>query len=288
MRVPLESLSSADYDERGDAVTPTGYPWTFAVRSWLVSGRHPFAIDPRRRTGSHGQLRRLLLEDSALVAGARGRWQPLVSALQRHSMHSAIAQLNAAQRQLITLAYHEGLTNRQIAAMLGVSTTTVRRRLWVALERLEEHVRRSRTWIASAILLALSYVSSRASRLGRLTSDAAASADWSHRLAAAVAAGVVTTAVVGLVVTSPQNSPALRRAAPATAAVSLPAATGFSRRSIRLPNRGPSHPAAKTSVLTQPDDVEVAAQPEDSGSKSAGRPSVRSHGSHGHVVPHTR
>jgi hypothetical protein len=288
MRVPQESLSSADYDERGDAVAPTGYPWTFAVRSWLVSGRHPFAIDPRRRTGSHGQLRRLLLEDSALAAGARGRWQPLVSALRRHTMHSAIAQLNAAQRQLITLAYHEGLTNRQIAAMLGVSTTTVRRRLWVALESLEEHVRRSGTWVASAILLALTYVSSRAARLGRLTSDAAASADWSHRLAAAVAAGVVTTAVVGLVVTSPQNSPALSRAAPATAAVPIPAATGFSRRSIRLPNRGPSHPAAKTSVLTQPDDVEVAAQPEDSGSKSAGRPSVRSHGSHGHVVPHTR
>ena len=99
----------------------------------------------------------------------------------------------------MTLAYLQGRTNRQIAAMLGVSVSTVRRRLWVALEHLDQHVRRTGTWLSAILLLGLAYLTARAAQLGR-SAGAAASADWPHKLAAGVAVGTLAAAGVGLVV----------------------------------------------------------------------------------------
>jgi DNA-directed RNA polymerase specialized sigma24 family protein len=242
-----------------NGLTPPDRPPTDAIRSWLARGVHTFAVDPRRRLGSHSGARRLLAGDHRLVNAAPGAWRQLVSALQRHTMHSGLAQLSAEERQVITLAYLEGRTNRQIAAALGVSVSTVRRRLWAALERLDEYARRTGTWVSSALLFGLAYVVDRAARQGRLA-DAVSSAAWSHRLAATLAAGSVTVAAVGLVAASPDTSTYKQPSRPATARFQppTPAIAGLTPTVLaaEVPSVAPPKPSpvplTTTSVRTEP------------------------------------
>ena len=198
-----------------------------AMRSWLARGIHTFGIDSRR-LGGRGHARRVLGEDrrSGLPAGG---WRDLASALQRHALHNALTRLSAAERQIVSLAYLEGRTNRQIATSLGVSVSTVRRRLWFALEHLDEYVRRTGTWVSSILLLGLVYVIDRSTRLGRFANPAAGT-DWPHKLAAAVAVGAVAAAGVGLVATNLHSSTAKHAPPPATGRLiqSLPGTTGSS------------------------------------------------------------
>lgn len=170
-----------------------------AMRSWLARGIHTFGVDPRR-LGGRGHARRVLGEDRRSAVPAGG-WRELASALQRHTLHNALTRLSAAERQIVTLAYLEGRTNRQIAASLGVSVSTVRRRLWFALEHLDDYVRRTGTWVSSVVLLGLVYVIDRSMRLGRFANPAAAT-DWPHKLAATVAVGAVAVAGVTLAATT--------------------------------------------------------------------------------------
>src|SRR4029077_2250735 len=114
-----------------------------AMRSWLVSGIHVFVVDPRRRFGRHGRTRELLVVERPAQHEASERWQTLAAALQRQTVRDGLARLGAAERRSITLASLEGRTNREIAAMLEVSVSTVRRRLLLALEHLDTFLRRS-------------------------------------------------------------------------------------------------------------------------------------------------
>jgi hypothetical protein len=168
-----------------------------ALRSWLVSGVH--FVDPRRRFGDHGRTRELLV-DRPLRPGASERWQMLAAALQRHSVRGGLSELSSEERRVITLAYLEGRTNREIAAMLGVSVATVRRRLWVALEHLDAYLGRTGTWLSAFILAVVTYAVVHLTRLGRWVSTAAGSTDKAQRLAATLTAGAVTAAALGMVV----------------------------------------------------------------------------------------
>ena len=218
-----------------------------AMRSWLARGIHTFGIDPRR-LGGRGHARRVLGEDRRSAVPAAGAWRGLASALQRHTLHNALTRLSAAERQVVTLAYLEGRTNRQIAATLGVSVSTVRRRLWLALEHLDEYVRRTGTWVSSILLLGLVYVLDRSARLGRFANPAGAT-DWTHKLAATVAVGAVTAAGISLLATNLHSSNANHASPPATARLiqRLPRSTGSS-----LPNPGPLAPGTSTSSTAAP------------------------------------
>src|SRR5437773_5257131 len=92
-----------------------------SVRSWLASGAQ--MVDRRRRFGDHGRTRKLLLVDPSARPNASERWHSTTSALQRHTVGGALSELEPEHRRVITLAYLEGQTNRQIAATLGVSVT---------------------------------------------------------------------------------------------------------------------------------------------------------------------
>src|SRR5438034_1033681 len=123
-----------------------------ALKSWLRRGAPASSIDPRRRTGRNGQARRLLAVDAVWVASAQGAWRGLVSALQRHTVHDALAQLRMEDRHILTLAFLQGHTNEEIGQMLQVSVRTVGRRIAGALERLEEEVRKAGIWVVSLAL----------------------------------------------------------------------------------------------------------------------------------------
>jgi len=212
---------------RIDSEWPRGQEETFepqpeTMRAWLVKGTHRFTVDPRRRFGRHAEARRLLAADDEVTNGHSGAWGGLVSALQRHTVHSELARLPKQDRQILSLAYVHGHTNREIAAMLQVSVRTVGRRMTLALARLEESARRAGAWASALVLLGLAAYSRwvATARSGR----------WPSGLAMA-AAGTVTVVAVGVSVATPAPTEATQGPAPVVAMpiqVPLPADHTFS------------------------------------------------------------
>lgn len=183
-----------------------------AVRSWLANGHHIFGVDPRRRRGHHGHAKQLLADELRASQPSAGEWQALASALDRHTIRGGMTELSGEERRVITLAYLEGRTNREIAAILGVSVSTVRRRLWVALKRLDEYVSHTRTWLSAIILLGAGYVIARAHKL-----EGTASADWTQKVASSVAVGAVAVAAIGLAAVIPDSTGSIKSLAPVAA-----------------------------------------------------------------------
>jgi DNA-binding CsgD family transcriptional regulator len=208
-----------------------------AMRSWLASGMHVFAIDSRRRFGGHGRARLLLVDDMPAKVGSSEHWQALGSALRRHTVSGGLAQLSPEERKVVTLAYIGGLTNREIGAALGVSISTVRRRLRTALERLESYMSRTGTWLSVIVLAVAGYLLGGGARLGR-SAAGIASIGGPDRLAAMVVVGGVTAAALGMVAINSDSTTLAPKAPPATTAQSMPSAMW----SFQLPRRGPAEP----------------------------------------------
>ena len=183
-----------------------------AVRSWLATGHHMFGIDPRRRLGRHGHAKQLLADDFRTPHGSAGDWQALASALDRHTIRGGMAELSTEERRVVTLAYLEGRTNREIAAMLGVSVSTVRRRLLVALQQLDAYISRTRTLLSAMVLLGAGYLVVQAHRLDRF-----AATDWPQKIASTVAVSAVAAAAVALTAVAPDSIGPARLSAPASA-----------------------------------------------------------------------
>jgi hypothetical protein len=256
-----------DHDEEHGAdaagsVSPGDRPRNDALRSWLARGIHTAGIDPRR-LGGRGDARRVLGEDRHSASRAAGSWRELASALQRHTLHSALTRLNTTERQVVVLAFLEGLTNRQIAVTLGVSVSTVRRRLWLGLDHLDDYVRRTGTWVSSILVVGLVFVIDRWARLGRLVSDAAA-AELPHKVAATVAVGAVAAAGFGLAAASSHSLTARQSTPPATASQihsfpgvtnpSLPRAPVAPDTAARITTNaaGPEAPTTEASKAAKP------------------------------------
>ncbi len=182
-------------EEQVDAAN--GHDALDSVRSWLASGAQ--LVDRRRRFGRHGRTRKLLVVDPAARPNASDGWHSTTSALQRHTVGGALSELDPQHRRVITLAYLEGQSNRQIAATLGVSVATARRRLWAALERLEMYVSAAGAWLAALLVGFSVYV---LSRLAKVTQ----SADTAQRVAATVTVGVLAAAAVGVITVIPSTS----------------------------------------------------------------------------------
>lgn len=185
------------------------------IRSWLVRGTRNLAIDPRRHRGGYTQTKHLLVEDAQSLPPTDGVWRDLVAALQRHTVHSGLAQLSQEERRVLILAYLQGHTNREIAAMLDVSVSTVGRRLSTALERLEQYVRSSGTWVSSIVLLGLAHVVRNTRSVARFVTTAHSTA--SPSTLSLTAAGAATVVALGLVILSPYSPPAMHQSAPVTA-----------------------------------------------------------------------
>jgi len=168
------------------------------MRSWLVSGIHLFVVDPRRRFGGHGRSKELLVVGEREGPNASDHLHRLAAALHRHTVRGGLERLNPEERRLITLAYLEGRTNRQIASAMGVSVSTVRRRLGAAVERLDAYISRSGAWLSAVVVLAASYAMVHAAKLGRSSSGVADSADRAHKLTATFAAGAMAMAAIGV------------------------------------------------------------------------------------------
>ena len=102
-------------------------------RAWLFGIARNAALDELRRR------RRL----ATLVAEPRAEDQPSVEesaevALLRTAVRSALGRLTARDRELIGLKFHAGLSNSELASVLGISESAAGTRLHRVMEKLRE------------------------------------------------------------------------------------------------------------------------------------------------------
>jgi hypothetical protein len=140
------------------------------------------------------------------VSAKPGVWDGLLTALHRHTIHASLAALAASQRQVLHMAYLEGRTNREIAAILSISRSTVRRRIVLALANLDNEIRQVGSRASAVLLLLLAFAAARAQVVGRSVS--ALRATPAGNVILATAAGAATGAVVFAAIVSNQAAPA--------------------------------------------------------------------------------
>ncbi|MEP7106058.1 MAG: sigma-70 family RNA polymerase sigma factor [Chloroflexota bacterium] len=180
-----------------------------SLLSWVIRGIHVVQVDRRRRQGAHSGLRRMLADDGSATENSEP-WRDLASALRRQAISQGLHQLGPREKEVVRLAYLEGRTNREIAARLGVSISTVRRRLGAALGDMEAFLRRSGGALSTWIVLTAGEFAERYARAGRRWWS---SAHGMHSLLATgvAAVGVASTvAIVSLAPAPATSSPAPR------------------------------------------------------------------------------
>jgi RNA polymerase sigma-70 factor (ECF subfamily) len=106
-------------------------------RAWLFGIARNAALDElrrRRRTAA------LLTdpEDPAARDDAAGAHEDDDAAVRRATVRAALAQLEPRERELIALKFHAGLSNAEIAKVLGVSATNAGTRVYRAVTRLRK------------------------------------------------------------------------------------------------------------------------------------------------------
>ena len=119
------------------------------VRPWLYTIATHQAIDALRRNGRH----QAVSLDEQRESEGEGDCQRLMEMLenrepgpldhatrqeQREQVRAAVDQLPEFLRQVLVLAYYQGLKYREIADIVGIPVGTVKSRLHAALVRLQE------------------------------------------------------------------------------------------------------------------------------------------------------
>lgn len=104
--------------------------------SWMFAILHRLSLDRLRRNRARGAH---LASPSADLAP----WAPAATTLgdpwQKLRMQSALQTLSEAQRQVVMLAYYEGLSREEMAQRLGEPVGTVKTRLRDALVKLKKN-----------------------------------------------------------------------------------------------------------------------------------------------------
>ena len=101
-------------------------------RAWLFGIARNAALDELRRRKRSAEL---AVEPAGDEAVPEGEAQ---AAERRATVHVALASLEPRERELIALKFHAGLSNAEIADVLGVSASNAGTRVHRALTRLRE------------------------------------------------------------------------------------------------------------------------------------------------------
>ena len=107
--------------------------WLYAIATRLTSGYI-------RKTARRRQLLAAAGEQSALD---RENCQGKSSEIDWPILYQAIAELKPSEQEVVSLRFFEGLTHKQIAAILGMKDVAVRVRLSRALGRLRKKLQRA-------------------------------------------------------------------------------------------------------------------------------------------------
>jgi RNA polymerase sigma-70 factor (ECF subfamily) len=113
-------------------------PGRGTVATYLLSMTHHRAVDVVRREEN---LRRWRTSDEGLESEAdpKARVEDEVEASERRAeVRAALAELPAAQREALLLAYFGGYTQREVAALVGVPLGTVKTRMAAGMRKIKE------------------------------------------------------------------------------------------------------------------------------------------------------
>jgi RNA polymerase sigma-70 factor, ECF subfamily len=100
-------------------------------RAWLFGIARNAALDELRRRRRSAELVGEPVDDVAAAPDERAE-----VALRRAALRQALAGLSARERELVALKFFAGLTNAEIAGVIGVSETNAGTRLHRVVEKL--------------------------------------------------------------------------------------------------------------------------------------------------------
>ena len=127
-RQAAEDLTHAAF-ERAYRLRDRYRPGRGTQRAWLFGSARNAALDELRRRRRSARL-------SGEVADTAAADGP--DPIERSAVRAALATLDARDRELIALKFYAGLTNEEIARVLGLSTSNAGTRLHRAVQRLRE------------------------------------------------------------------------------------------------------------------------------------------------------
>ena len=102
-----------------------------SARAWLFGIARNAALDELRRRRRSAALVGDVLEPDAVAADDAAE-----SALRRRVVRTALAALEPRERDVVALKFFAGLSNREIAGVLGMSETNAGTRLHRAVQKL--------------------------------------------------------------------------------------------------------------------------------------------------------
>jgi RNA polymerase sigma-70 factor (ECF subfamily) len=110
------------------------------VSTWLTSITRHRAIDQLRRRGSRPEQHSVAWAEVVPDAEPtiNGPEQAAALAMERERVRAAIARLSEEQKQVLALAYFQGLTHSQIAGALVLPLGTVKTRIRLGMQKLRE------------------------------------------------------------------------------------------------------------------------------------------------------
>ena len=116
---------------------------------WVLSIARNRALDLlRRRRRWHRKAERLHLEQAGRETETAAPGEAAVPGWPVHQeVHRALAALPDDQREAVTLAYFEGLSQSEIAKRTGTPLGTVKTRMRIAQQKLADALRHVRDWM---------------------------------------------------------------------------------------------------------------------------------------------
>ena len=104
-------------------------------RAWLFGIARNAALDELRR---RSRVARLAAEPGEAEDASTGEPDGAEVALRRTAVRHALAGLPAREREIVALKFHAGLTNAEIARVLGISESNAGTLLYRTLEKLRK------------------------------------------------------------------------------------------------------------------------------------------------------
>lgn len=103
-------------------------------RAWLFGIARNAALDELRRRSRQAEL----AADPEDVTATGAQQEAAEASLRRATIRAAMAKLSARDRELVALKYFAGLSNAEIAAVIGVSESNAGTKLHRVIEKLRE------------------------------------------------------------------------------------------------------------------------------------------------------
>jgi RNA polymerase sigma-70 factor (ECF subfamily) len=134
----VQLYAKLDQYEQGRPVRPWLYTIAThqAIDALRRAGRHQaLSLEQQRETTADGDVRTLI---AMLETRGPGPVEQVQAEERRQAVRASVDRLPDFLRQVVVLAYYQGLKYREIADLLAIPVGTVKSRLHAALVKLQE------------------------------------------------------------------------------------------------------------------------------------------------------